>query len=74
MAIDGRLQTFDVIGARRAVDGYRRADVLDARANAVVDGKEAAQVEAAGELDRDAVERDSQRIGIEAVRDLLSRS
>src|SRR5215469_10934949 len=72
VAVHGRLEALDVVGARRAVDLDGGADVAEARADAVFDGEEAAQVETALDLDGDMVQGNAEGLGIEAVSDLLA--
>src|SRR6516225_11577081 len=72
VAVHGRLEALDVVRACRAVDLDGGADVAEARADAVFDGEEAAQIETALNLDGDMVQRNAEGLGIEAVGDLLA--
>ena len=72
MGVDRRAQLLQLLIARARLQPHRAADPLIAGAHAVVDREEPLEVDRAGELDRDALERDAECGGIGPVGDLLA--
>ncbi len=67
MRVDVGLEPPELRGRRLALGGHRTPDVREAGSNVVIDGEETPQVDVALERHRDAVERDPEVIGVQAV-------
>ena len=74
MRVDHFLQLGEFGGSCAAFQLDHAADLVEAGANAVFHGEEAAQVERAFQFDGDALERDAERGGVRPVRDFLTRA
>ena len=72
MRVDHFLQFGEIGGWRAAFQLDDAADLVEAGANAVFHGEEAAQVERAFQFDGDALERDAKRGGVSPVSNFLA--